>query len=79
MDNLQRLKKEKGGVQMASAKEKKINKILLWIAFPFLTLAIILSLTGIVPLPPQTTIIGIILLILALITFIKSSKKQNTK
>ncbi|XKE96529.1 hypothetical protein LG326_16790 (plasmid) [Metaplanococcus flavidus] len=64
---------------MASAKEKKINKILLWIAFPFLTLAIILSLTGIVPLPPQTTIIGIILLILALITFIKSSKKQNTK
>lgn len=79
MDNLQRLKKEKGGVQMASAKEKKINKILLWIAFPFLTLAIILSLTGIVPLPPQTTIIGIILLILALITFIRSSKKQHTK
>lgn len=64
---------------MASAKEKKINKIVLWIAFPFLTLAIILSLTGIAPLPPHTTIIGIILLIFALITFIRSSKKQKVK
>lgn len=62
---------------MTSPKEKKANKIILWIAFPVVIVAIILSLTGIVPLPPSTTFIGIAVLLIALIAAVKPSKNKK--
>lgn len=62
---------------MASAKEKKIDKIILRIAFPVAIIGIILSLTGIFPLPRSMTMFGIVVLLFALIVSFDSSKKQK--
>lgn len=61
---------------MTSSKEKKTNKIVLRVAFTGLIIAIILSLTGIVPLPRSTTIVGIVILIMALFVSFSSSKRK---
>lgn len=63
---------------MTSAKEKNTNKIILAIAFPFAIIAIILSLTGIVPLGPVMTYGGIATLLFAAIATYTSSKKKGT-
>lgn len=65
---------------MASVKEKKTDKIILGIAIPFAVIAIILSLTGVIPLGPGMTYGGIFILVTtAAVTFYASKKQKSSK
>lgn len=64
---------------MASGKEKRQRIIVFYVCYPLAIIAIILSLTGIMPLSPLLTYGGIAVLLFTAFATYNSSKKKRQK